>query len=97
MFTDVRFSFLQCMEEHRSFLATCCCLCSRSLKGKIDVAHKPSFKQELWLKFGINVDADSEKNSFSINLPGIQATFVQSMWRYICSFYLEAAVFMEEP
>ena len=49
------------MEEHRSFLAACYRLCARSLEGKINVAHKRSFKQELWLKFGINVDADSEE------------------------------------
>ena len=46
---------------YRSFLAICCHLCARSLEGKIDVAHKRSFKQELWLKFGINVDVDSEE------------------------------------
>ena len=51
---------LQCMEEHRSFLVNCCRLCPRSLKGKIDVAHKRTIKWELWLKFGINVDVDSE-------------------------------------
>ena len=39
-----------------------CRLCARSLKGKIDVAHKRTImiKWELWLKFGINVDVDSE-------------------------------------
>lgn len=51
---------LQCMEEHRSFLVNCCRLCARSLKGKIDVAHKRSIKWELWLKFGINVDVDRD-------------------------------------
>ena len=30
-------------------------------KGKVDIANKQSFKQELWLRFQIDVDVDREK------------------------------------
>ena len=88
------------MEERRSFLVNRCRLCARSLKGKIDVAHERTIKWELWLKFGINVDVDSEGIHPLSICPACRrllhrvrdATYV-----FVVSFYLEAAVFKEEP
>ena len=49
------------MEKHISFLQTCCRLCGKQVNGKVDVAIKQSFKQELWLRFQVNVDVDKEE------------------------------------
>ena len=49
------------MEKHTSFLKSRCRLCGKQIKGKVDIADKQSFKQELWLRFQIDVDVDREK------------------------------------
>ena len=49
------------MEKHTPFLKSRCRLCGKQIKGKVDIADKQSFKQELWLRFQIDVDVDREK------------------------------------
>ena len=51
----------QFMDEHCCYLGTCCRLCGKAVKGKVDVAHKETFKVELWIRFKINVDVDREE------------------------------------
>lgn len=57
------------MDEHISFLKTSCRLCGNQVKGKSDVADKQSFKLELWLRFQINVDVDSDEIHPSVICP----------------------------
>ena len=57
------------MDEHISFLGTCCRLCGNQLKGKTDVADKQSFKLELWSRFQINVDVDNDEIHPSVICP----------------------------
>ena len=49
------------MEKHTSFLKSRCRLCGKQIKGKVDIADKQSFTQELWLRFQVGVDVDREK------------------------------------
>lgn len=49
------------MEKHALFLKSPGRLCGKQIKGKVDIADKQSFKQELWLRFQIDVDVDREK------------------------------------
>lgn len=49
------------MEKHTPFLKSRCRLCGKQIKGKVDIADKQSFKQELWLRFQTDVDVDMEK------------------------------------
>ncbi|KAJ7386185.1 hypothetical protein OS493_010578 [Desmophyllum pertusum] len=49
------------MDEHCRYLETCCRLCGKAVKGKVDVAHKETFMVELWIRFKINVDVDREE------------------------------------
>ena len=48
-------------KKHTSFLKSRCRLCGKQIKGKVDIADKQSFKQELWLRFQTDVDVDMEK------------------------------------
>ena len=52
------------ISNSKLILSFCCCsLCpyGKQIKGKVDIADKQSFKQELWLRFQTDVDVDMEK------------------------------------